>query len=478
MSQEKTIENVVSEVVSLREAILHASLESSNFGEVPPVSAIYVPQSHIKALRVDCQLVVGGRGVGKSFWTGALQNGEHRSLLSEYVKDLAGVNVRVGFSEKENIARYPNADVFSRFIERGGDPYDLWRAVILRWVADMMRETVPRESWDETVAWIKSAPEHAARLMESCQQSGMIVFDALDRVANDWQRMDDIVRGLLRAVLWLKRFPGLQAKVFLREDQAERTVFNFPDASKLLATKTELTWERHDLHGLLWQRLINAPEPYGEMMRAICPHLQKEGFWQVANEMKIDSPAQRKAFERLAGPWMGRDKRRGIPYTWAVSHLADGRGHTSPRSFLAAIRQAAEDSAERYPDHDFPLHYESLKRGIQKASEIRVQEIAEDYPWVREILSELRGMNVPVEYEEVVRRWKAKYPVGPTSIPSERLPAQHAETGWAGLRGDLERLGMIETRSDGRIDMPDLYRVGFGLGRKGGVKPKRYEQSR
>ena len=24
---------------------------------------------------------------------------------------------------------------------------------------------------------------------------------------------------------------------------------------------------------------------------------------------------------------------------------------------------------------------------------------------------------------------------------------------------------------DGRINMPDLYRVGFGLGRKGGIKP-------
>jgi hypothetical protein len=24
---------------------------------------------------------------------------------------------------------------------------------------------------------------------------------------------------------------------------------------------------------------------------------------------------------------------------------------------------------------------------------------------------------------------------------------------------------------DGRINMPDLYRVGFGLGRRGGVKP-------
>lgn len=52
------------------------------------------------------------------------------------------------------------------------------------------------------------------------------------------------------------------------------------------------------------------------------------------------------------------------------------------------------------------------------------------------------------------------------------MPPQHAERGWDGLRQDLIRLGIFETKKDGRIDMPDLYRVGFGLGRRGGVKPK------
>lgn len=301
---------------------------------------------------------------------------------------------------------------------------------------------------------------------------GLILFDALDRTSNDWQRMDDIVRGLLRAVLWLKTFKGLYGKVFLREDQAERTVFNFPDASKLTATKAELTWARHDLHGLLWQRLINAPGEHGVALREICAAEQREGVWLVADEMKRESESQRRAFERLAGPWMGRDRRRGVPYTWSVSHLADGRGQTSPRSFLAAIRQAAEDSSERYPDHAYALHYESIKRGIQKASEIRVTEVAEDYPWVTEVLSVLRGMNVPSTYEDILLRWQEKFPTGPQDIHSERLPAQHASRGWEGIREDLLRLGLIETKKDGRIDMPDLYRVGFGLGRKGGVKPR------
>jgi len=457
---------------ALREAILQAPLETSSFGETPEPGLLHVPPSHLKALRLDAHVVVGSRGVGKSFWAAALQQDALRGLLGSGAAELGGVAVRLGFANVEDIANYPNADVCARLLDQGVDPYDLWRAVILRWVAQMSAHPIPCGNWGETVAWLRTDPEGAALLMQLPRQTrGLIVFDALDRTSNSWQRMDEIVRGLLRAVLWLKSFPGLYGKVFLREDQAERTVFNFPDASKLTATRAELTWARHDLHGLLWQRLINAPSVHGERMRTLCAHEDQQGTWRVADELKVESDAQRKAFERLAGPWMGRDRRRGVPYTWSVNHLADGRGRTTPRSFLAAIRRSAEDSSEHHADHGFALHYESIKRGIQKASEIRVQEIAEDHPWVPEVLSELKGMNVPVEFESVVARWAGRFPNGPESITSDRLPAQ--ARGWDGMREDLQRLGLMEKKKDGRVDMPDLYRVGFGLGRKGGVKPGR-----
>ena len=463
----------MTQIQQLREAILAAPLETSNFGESPEPGTLYLPPSHLKALRLDAHIVVGGRGVGKSFWTAALQSEPLRNQLGSVSAELQGIKVFAGFSGVEVIDSYPNADVFSTFFSENGDPYDLWRAVILRWIASEAGQNIPNRTWQITVDWLKSDPEAAARLMQRPRDwKGLILFDALDRTSSDWQRMDDIVRGLLRAVLWLKNFPGLHAKVFLREDQAERTVFNFPDASKLTATKAELAWARHDLHGLLWQRLINAPGQHGECMRNICQNIELGIVWGVAQEMKSESEAQKKAFEALAGPWMGRDKRRGVPYTWSVGHLADGRGQTSPRSFLAAIRQAAEDSRDRYSNHPYALHFESIKRGIQKASEIRVQEIAEDYPWVPEVLSALSSMNVPLEFDAVQGRWEEQFPTGAQGIGAARLPAQHFDRGWNGVREDLQRLGLLETKKDGRIDMPDLYRVGFGLGRKGGVKPR------
>ncbi|MBF0422868.1 MAG: hypothetical protein HQL73_07735 [Magnetococcales bacterium] len=462
----------MTEAQLLRAAILEAPLETSHFGEEPLPGTLYLPLSHLKALRLEANVVIGGRGVGKSFWTAALQTESLRKLLGSSTPELKDLEVQLGFATREAMDRYPNADVFE--VLRDRDPYDIWRAVVLRWVASRTQRTIPVENWAATVEWLKTRPEEAARLMQQPRDwRGLLLFDALDRCSTDWQRMDNIVRGLLRAILWLKSFPGLYGKVFLREDQAERTVFNFPDASKLLATKADLIWARHDLHGLLWQRLINGHHAHSSHMRQSIQAKERDGVWSIRDEMKRDSESQRKAFETLAGPWMGKDRRRGVPYIWSVGHLADGRGQTSPRSFLAAIHQAATDSRDKYPDHELALHYESIKRGIQKASEIRVNEIAEDYPWVTEILIKLKGMNVPCSYDEILSRWEQEFPNGPQSISTDRLPAQHATRGWEGIREDLQRLGLIETKTDSRIDMPDLYRVGFGLGRKGGVKPRK-----
>lgn len=463
----------MSDAAALRKAILAAKLETSNHGEEPTLETLYIPHSHLKALKLDAHVVVGGRGVGKSFWTAALQTEVLRGTLSATLRDLKDAVIRIGFGATDS-NEYPNPDSFKKLLEEGREPYDIWRAVVLRWVAERTDGvSLPTQTWGDTVDWLKQQPEQAVSLMQNPRNwRGLIVFDALDRTSDDWRQMDDIVRGLLRTALWLRAQPGLYAKVFLREDQAERTVFNFPDASKLLADKADLVWARHDLHGLLWQRLINVPGEEGTLMRSICPAIEEGGLWNLRDEMKRDSDLQRRAFEQLAGPWMGRDKRRGVPYVWAVGHLADGRGMTSPRSFLAAIKQAAGDSLERYPDHDYALHYESIKRGIQQASAIRVDELAEDYPWVRTVLSPLAGMNVPCTYDDILAQWRAKFPGGTGGIHFTKLPAQHVERSWDGLRDDLQRLGLIETKKDGRIDMPDLYRVGFGLGRRGGVKPK------
>ncbi len=169
---------------------------------------------------------------------------------------------------------------------------------------------------------------------------------------------------------------------------------------------------------------------------------------------------------------MGKDRRRGIPYLWIVNHLADGRGQTSPRSFLQAIKKAAEAS-QRYSDYPLALHFESLRRGVQAASEIRINEIAEDHPWLKELMSPLAGLSVPCSEDAIYERWVEKMEANPDQVfgLSERLPSGFRNLGRVGIFHYLEQLGLITFMRDGRVNMPDLYRVGFRLGRKGGVKP-------
>ncbi len=473
----------MNDVNGIREAIIAAiPYETSSYGQSPDPGGLYMPRAHAKALKLDSNLVVGSRGVGKSFWTAALDTQKLRAMLGVSVRELENTLVRVGFAVKENIAAYPNMDVFSDLLKLKYTPYEIWRGVVLRWVAEVTGEIIPQDDWRATTKWVRSNPEPLVKCMEKANkilqengQQGLVVFDALDRSSNDWRTMDEIVRDLLRITLWLKSYSVIHAKVFLREDQFARTVTDFPDASKLLATKSELTWQPHDLHGLLWQLLCNAPEKNGEVFRNIHTRIigqspeQREDQWLLADESKLGGKKQRSLFEALAGPWMGRDRRRGVPYVWSISHLADGKGQTSPRSFLAAIRAAAEDSSEKYSSHGYALHYESIKRGVQKASEIRIAEMAEDYPWVKIILKSLEGLTVPCEFSLIEERWNQQGVL--SNLTKDRLPPQHLERGGAGILEDLQRLGIFEKMKDGRINMPDLYRVGFGLGRRGGVKP-------
>lgn len=455
-------------------------------GEEVPPGLVYVPPAHIRALRLESSLVIGARGVGKSFWTSALTSAEVRTQLATFLPDLGKTDVQIGFSVAMNLERYPTDIVIGRLLTQF-DPYHIWLAVFSRWANRLLGQIIVdvNRPWDEAVRAIVDDPEkadrtleRANRFLESKGQFALILFDALDRSCNDWQTMDTIVRGLLRAVLKLQGAPRLKAKVFLREDQWDRTVTNFPDASKLYASRAELTWEREDLHGMLWQFLINAPDGNGEFARTLFRqvtnmHLNSGGArWYLPREVESDAKILRTLFEAVAGKYMGTDQRRGIPYVWIVSHLADARRRTSPRSFLAALRIAAEDSVQRYPQHPHGLHYESIKRGVQEASAIRIQEIAEDYPWVRSVMDPLKGQTVPCEFRKMSKAWDVALDKGlKDKLKSEGLPPARLDEGSAGLKEDLIRIGVLEETPDGRINMPDLYRIGFGLGRKGGVRP-------
>jgi hypothetical protein len=459
-------------------------VEPFNSGKAPAPQEMYIPQAHKESLRLTSNLIIGARGVGKSTWTAALADPKLRSIIGSNIRELEKIKVHIGFSEKGNTDAYPSQETFISLLEKNFHPYEVWQAVVSRWLRGETGEKIPDKTWEASVLRAKNNPESWERLLKKANDmfssngsGGLIVFDALDRSGSTWKETNNIVRDLLRLVIRLKTYSNIHTKVFLREDQLPGNVIDFPDASKILSTKTNLDWFFYDLHGLLWQLLCNANGEGGDALRGIYGEIvgsepaRKENYWLISDDAKLDEKKQRRLFEKMAGPWMGKDPRRGVPYIWSVSHLADGKKRTSPRSFLAAIRAAA--GASKNTGAEYPLHYESIRYGVQKASSIRVDEIAEDYPWIRDLCESLKGINVPVEFAQVERVWNDKYPHGPADIKSERLPPQNFDQGWRGIKEELVRLGIFEEMRDGRINMPDLYRVGFKLGRKGGVTPLR-----
>ncbi|MCC6156591.1 MAG: hypothetical protein IT350_00965 [Deltaproteobacteria bacterium] len=332
--------------------------------------------------------------------------------------------------------------------------------------------------------WIERFLYDRDRTFESEGKSWVILFDALDRTASDWPTMNELVRGLLQAVLDLRPYRRLRAKCFLRTDQLnESEVATFPDASKLMAEKAELDWPANELYGLLFQYMGNARD--GAFRKAIeseswfkWPQIEgtdESVAWLPPSSLRHDAELQRRVVHTITGPWMGRDRRRGDPYTWIPNHLADSQGKTSPRSFLAALRHAADETSKQYPEHEYALHYESIKRGVQKASEIRVRELREDYPWVDTLMKPLRGKVVPCDFAEIESVWDEVLMELRSRVEQqvERLPPAQLAAGAEGVRRDLENLGIFFRIKDGRVNVPDVYRLSYNIGRKGGVPPVR-----
>src|SRR5437660_624301 len=72
-----------------RETILAALPEEQSAHDTPPEPRyLYIPLRHARALDLDCPLVVGGRGVGKTVWFLALQSQPHRRLLAKALSRL------------------------------------------------------------------------------------------------------------------------------------------------------------------------------------------------------------------------------------------------------------------------------------------------------------------------------------------------------------------------------------------------------
>lgn len=485
-----------SEVEALRAALCELPDVSAQENLTPPgPGELYVPESHTRALSLDTTVVIGMRGSGKSVWTAALfdQPTRQRLVGSGGPKALENTVVRIGFSTDPHVGQHPDAETLEQLLAEGLEPRHIWRGLLARQLAEVCGMQAPFGRATEAARWAQADPEAFAELLAAAsreltrrEQYLLLVFDSLDTIARGgWESVRALTRGALEVALACRPYPNIRLKFFLRPDMEEDGgIFGFRDSSKLLHNRVDLAWRPVDLYGLLFHLLANGAA--GDVFAARAQQLTGESWEHAQGERRVPPAVragellQRPLLEDLAGPYMGTNRRRGYTYTWITGHLADAHGRIAPRSLLLALREAALRTREKYADHACPLHYEAIKHGVAEASKTRVAELGrEDYPWVTPLLSGLQGATVPLEVDDLRRQWSEEILQRVLEVSREKLPPRRFSSETEGradielLVDDLEELGVLYRTVEGRINIPDIFRVGFGIRRKGGVRPPR-----
>ena len=176
-----------------RAAILSALPTTGQNGGEPECATMYLSVFHLRALHPDTSIVIGAHGMGKSFRPAVPVSDTRRVLLENTLSDLAGIVVRVGFSSIEHPGHHPGADVLTPLPDQGKDSCDVWGPMMYgvpSFRAGWQKKTgatLPCHEWEDTITWLKSQPETAARLMQPSRPQprhwrGLVVFDALDRI--------------------------------------------------------------------------------------------------------------------------------------------------------------------------------------------------------------------------------------------------------------------------------------------------------
>lgn len=443
---------------------------------------VFTPEGHRAVLDLSRQLVVGNRGMGKSLWTHALINPQVREQAAKAYNQprLTKTEVIIGFNGSDKTAVVaPTIDAISRALGEGYSEDDIWRAVIyraMRFVDGKQESQHIRESLRklrQTPELFEEALSAADDALEKRGHTVLILFDALDRLADDWQKIRSLTSSLLKRALGLKSFRSFRCKIFIRPDQyADPSLFQFPDGSKLKSEHVDLSWQPYELFGLLFFELKRDTDAQKTLMM-MAERLDATAalrFDSSRNRPVVDE--QKILIDTIAGPFMGSDARRGRVYTWVPLHLSDAKNACSPRTFLTAWQRAAEHNP---PPSDKAVDHLGLIEGVRHASSIRLEELREDYRWIDSALGELRGQFVPIEGHELLSIWQESKVVQKIITDARRgkwlAPIELGDRGSGpqALLAAMESIAVMEERANGKINVPDIFRVEAGIKRRGGV---------
>lgn len=251
----------------------------------------------------------------------------------------------------------------------------------------------------------------------------------------------------------------------------------YVELPKLRAGAVDLEWPGHDLYGLLCTRLYLSPvaTSFQRLVGDSTPlEVARTALRSSRWALRRQERAQRDAMTQLAGPYMGdgpHGKKKGTTWDWPLRHLADARDEISPRAFLTLVIAAARTAHQ--PDRVLPPAGIRLD-GMRAASRVRVNQLYDEFLWIKSSLAPLAGQLLPAQESVLCEVWRSLGTVGVIQEDARSrgyLPPFPDAPTESALAEALCRIGVMRRRSDGRLDMPDLFRVAARLLKKGGTAP-------
>lgn len=458
----------------------------------PSVHEVFAPATHSTALDPNVPIVQGARGAGKSFWAGVLLHDELRSVAQSAYPHIGldRLTVRPGYTglsgpdggiDRERLDSCVKADASL------DEAKAFWWATILHAV---------KSSGQAVPARIKEHMSAAADFEErerilskeeirlsSKKQMLLVVYDALDTVALKWPRRRLLTEALLEVAWAMRAYRALRIKLFMRPDQLGDDALRFVELPKQRSGVVRLEWSQADLYGLMFSRL--ALSPSRDALESVLDSLRlsmgsRDEILERRWELAYDTSSQAKLMNALCGAYMGAGEfayKKGRTYDWPISHLGDAFNQVTPRSFLGLMIAAAKHGV---PPPRRALTPDGIRHGLREASKTRVDQLHQEFLWIKGVLAPLAGLLLPQHEKEVFKVWRSAKTVELALIDAqsqgylppfpEEAASPHAPSE-AQLYSAMEAIGVMYRRTDGRLDMPDLFRVAAKLLKKGATAP-------
>jgi hypothetical protein len=449
----------------------------------------YPVPEHLRLLDPDVVLVVGPRGSGKTQISKVLSEPSLVEAVGRFVP-----NVRVP-AAAEWIEAFPaqrqmfEVSGLKAFVARNGRDTTKLREVWLAYLLRLLKVHLDAESQSELAPLFAPAAAYVDRVHDAFVSLGaapvaamdkldatlerdgrhlFLTYDELDTLGGgDWNLIEAGIQGLVS--LWAaytRRWGRVRAKLFMRTDLYDRHArTGGADLYKLAASRVELVWNARDLYAMLLKRIANRTPDLASYIKEGKASIQWDEDpvigWVPRLKRWEDA---RPAIERLIGPYMGANQKKGLVYRWLLDHVRDGMSRAYPRPLVQMIELAAgsDSSSPDVLDRPRLLRPSSLRRALDRISTDYVQDLLTELPWLQAVKDALLpSVLVPYVERDLVRRLDG--------FQGEHVPPYAGRE----LVDYLVELGVLRRRPDGRIDAPDLFLHGLGLRRKGGVSRKK-----